>query len=106
MPEIIHNKLVRDKIPELIKSTGRKVKIRTIFDDEEFLFFLSKKLIEESTEFSTNYAIEELADILEIVQTILDIKGETFSSLDLLRKEKKNKRGGFQSRTILLSSTE
>ena len=104
MVEIIYDKLVRDKIPEIMKSSGKEVITKNAINNDEFLIYLSKKLIEESTEFGSSYLNEELADILEIILTILDLRGETLSMIDRLRKDKKIERGAFNKRIILLSS--
>jgi len=97
---VIH-KLVRDQIPEIIKAEGRKVKVSIIEDDDAFLQALSEKLIEEAKEFQESKKVEELADILEIILAILDLKGLSMPALESLRKQKRALRGAFSRRFYL-----
>ena len=99
------DKLVRDKIPSIIEETGYKVEYRNISSDEEFLEYLAKKLVEESKEFSQDHQLAELADILEIIYTILDLKNLDLDSIETLRALKKQERGAFNNRIILLSKS-
>ena len=69
-----YNKLVRDKIPENInRMEGRKATWR-IMDDDEYIKELNKKLLEEAHEFIEENAVEELADIMEVIQSIMRVK--------------------------------
>lgn len=96
-----YDKLVRDKIPKIIESEGRKPYYHKIEDDKKFLNYLDKKLLEESEEFSTTHDIQELADILEVINAILKLKQHSFEELEKLRLSKLQMRGGFNSRYIL-----
>ena len=69
MDKITYNKLVRDKIPEMIGKSGKKAVIY-IADDKEYLEKLYEKLLEEIGEFKENPSPEELADILEVCDAI------------------------------------
>ena len=62
----IHNKLVRDKIPEIIEKTGKVCHIHTLTSDE-YLAELDRKLNEECAEYQTDKSLEELADMLSII---------------------------------------
>ena len=95
-----YNKLVRDKIPQIIKEKGENP-ITRVLSDEEFLVELYKKLQEEVQEFGEDQSMEELADILEVIHGILFAKKKTFIALDELRKEKVEKRGGFSNKIFL-----
>lgn len=104
---IQYNKLVRDKIPEIIKSKGEECKTH-IADDLEFDKKLKEKLIEESQEFSdskdSENEKEELADIFEIIDAICEFKGFNKEEIEKTQKAKKEKRGGFSKKIILEES--
>ncbi|MHA1758836.1 MAG: hypothetical protein ACTSVV_18865 [Promethearchaeota archaeon] len=95
-----YNKLVRDKIPEIIKNKGA-VPITHIADDEEYWQKLKEKLQEEVDEFLKDSNEEELADILEVIYAICDFKNFDKEKLELLRKKKVEERGGFKDKIIL-----
>lgn len=94
MKEIIYNKLVRDKIPEIIREDDKDCEIEYL-SKSEHLEFLNKKLSEELEEYLENYNIEELADLLEVIYSILDLKGISKEKIDIIRNEKNRKRGKF-----------
>ena len=95
-----YNKLVRDKIPEIIKKEGA-VPITHLASDNEYWQKLKEKLQEEVNEFMKDSNEEELADILEVVYAIGDFKKIDKNKLELLRKKKAEKRGGFRDKVIL-----
>lgn len=72
----IYNKLVRDKIPEIIENNNEICKIR-ILSNEEYLAELNKKIQEEMKEYLESGDIEELADLEEVLRAILDLKNCT-----------------------------
>lgn len=96
----IYNKLVRDKIPEVIKESGKKCDY-IIAEKEEQLDLLISKLDEEVNEFGEDKNLEELADIMEVLFGLANNLG--FSEEDLIRKreEKKEERGGFKEGIVL-----
>ena|SRR3989338_1123206 len=94
------NKLVRDKIPEIIKQDGKTPKIH-VANEKEYKDKLFKKLLEECLEFIESESIEELADISEVLQAIYKQKSIAPKAVDKLRILKKKKRGGFNKRIIL-----
>ena len=96
----VHNKIVRDKIPEIIESQGQSPNTR-ILSEEEALDALVEKLFEEANEFSDDRNLEELADLLEVIQSLAELLGHTPEDLEA-RKEKAFKRGGFKKRIYLL----
>ena len=97
------NKLVRDKIPEIIESEGRKVETR-ILSVEEYRDELNKKLLEEVNEYLKDNNIEELADITEVIYGILNSMGKDPKDLEEVRKAKELKRGNFSKRIFLEKS--
>ena len=94
------NKLVRDKIPEIIENDNKKPIIRTL-SDKEYLMELNKKLQEEVNEYLEDNNIEELADIIEVVYGILDAKNLDLLEFEKIRKEKVEKRGAFKKKIFL-----
>lgn len=96
----IYNKLVRDKIPEII-SKDNKSAITRILSDEEYFNELNKKLKEEVNEYFEDNNIEELADIVEVIYGILNVKNVEIDEFEKIRKEKENKRGAFKEKIFL-----
>ena len=95
-----HNKLVRDKIPEIIKKAGKKAYTH-ILSEEEYITELDKKLNEECAEYQADKNIEELADMLEVMYAIAEARGWSVSELEAVRREKAEKRGAFERRIFL-----
>ncbi|MCM3401118.1 nucleoside triphosphate pyrophosphohydrolase [Cytobacillus oceanisediminis] len=104
-----YNKLVRDRIPEIIAETGKNYSTR-ILDQEEFIQELKKKSIEELDEYlNTNNdekAIEELADLLEVVHALAETHGVSIEKVEELRKQKAKKRGSFKEKIYLIEVEE
>ena len=90
----IHNKLVRDKIPEIIEKTGKVCHIHTLTSDE-YLAELDRKLNEECDEYQADKSLEELADMLEVMYAIAEARGYSVEELEKVRAEKAEKRGAF-----------
>ena len=95
-----YNKLVRDKIPEIIKENG-DTSVTHIASEKEYEEKLKAKLREEVEEFLENENEGELIDILEVINAICEVKSIDKNQLEEKRKEKYEKRGGFKSRIIL-----
>lgn len=99
--EVVHEKLVRDNIPKIIEKSGKK-SIIEIMENEEYIKELNKKLIEETEEYLEEESIEEIADILEVIHSILKVKGITLEEVEKIRKDKKKERGGFDKKIKLI----
>ncbi|MBR9701670.1 nucleoside triphosphate pyrophosphohydrolase [Candidatus Pacearchaeota archaeon] len=95
-----YNKLVRDRIPEIIRAKG-KTPLTHIADEEEYWMKLKEKLREEVGEFLNEDDKEELADILEVIDAICEFKGFDKDKLESIRKRKSEERGGFKDKIIL-----
>ena len=98
-----YNKLVRDKIPEIIKQNGEEPIIR-ILDDSEYKIELERKLKEEYEEVLNSSGVdrlEELADMLEVIRALAKIEDKTLSDIILLADKKVLKRGAFDNKIFL-----
>lgn len=96
----IYNKLIRDKIPQIVERSGNQAVIENV-NGEEYLNLLNEKLREELQEYIESQSVEELADIVEVVYAILDYKNVSIDDFETLRKKKVNERGAFKERLLL-----
>ena len=92
----VYNKLVRDKIPELIESDGKTCKTR-VLSNEEYIAALETKLNEEVAEYQADKNLEEMADILEVLRS----RGYALEELEAVRAKKTDERGGFEEKIFL-----
>ena len=99
---MVYNKLVRDKIPEIIEKQGQEPNIR-IMEEEEYIQALEQKLDEEVGEFHRDQNTEELADILEVVYALAEDLGSSKAELHSVYEQKHEARGGFRRRMFLIS---
>lgn len=99
-----HNKLVRDKIVDIIEGNGRKA-IYRILDDMEYKQELNKKLQEEVQEYLNDNNVEELADIVEVIYGILNSMQISKGEFEQIRRKKQEERGAFDKK-IYLEETE
>ena len=95
-----YNKLVRDKIPDIINSKN-EVAITRKLNDEEYFNELNKKLKEEVNEYLEDYSVEELADIVEVIYGILNSKNVSIEEFEIIRLNKVNKKGAFDKKIFL-----
>lgn len=100
-----YNKLVRDKIPEIIKSKGDECTLE-ILSDDRYIEMLDKKLNEELAEYQADKTLEELADLLEVIYSVVKARGYSVEQLEKVRKEKADKRGNFDKKILLKQVTE
>lgn len=100
-----YNKLVRDKIPEIIKGNNKKYNIIKL-DDNNYVQKLRNKFQEEVSEYlestSDKNALEELADILEIIHSLSLIHNSNFEKVEFIRQKKLKERGGFTKKNFLV----
>lgn len=101
-----YNKLVRDLIPQIIESSGKTCTTR-IMNDDEFTIEINKKMHEELAEYeaaeTAEDAIEELADLLELIHAAALSHESSFDELEKVRLQKAEKRGGFDERIFLIN---
>lgn len=111
-----YNKLVRDKIVQNIQRKGHNATY-SILDDKQYLEELDKKLIEEVNEFiethneeenelRITHSEEEMADIMEVIETIIKQRGMSLERIQTIKEEKRQKAGSFNDRIYLISVEE
>lgn len=102
--ETVYNKLVRDKIIEILRSEGHYCFIKKLASTQ-YKDALTNKLKEEVSEYmgAKNEAdqLEELGDVLEVIHAILKEQGKSFSELESIRHEKCRRKGGFEQGIFL-----
>ena len=101
---LIANKLVRDKIPEIIKSQGCNCEY-IILEDEEFSKAIKDKILEEAKELfkadTKENKIEELADLYEILEAFCKIEGISEEEIKNVRENKNINKGAFKEKKFL-----
>jgi predicted house-cleaning noncanonical NTP pyrophosphatase (MazG superfamily) len=97
-----YDKLVRDRIPQIIEAEGKRCTVR-VLDDEQYARSLDSKLIEELVEYQQNRDIEELADLVEVIHAIVIDRGMSLDAFAQLRQRKAEARGGVGARRFLES---
>ena len=98
-------KLVRDRIPEIIRNAGKEP-ITEILSKEEYLKELDTKLNEEVAEYQADKSIEEMADVLEVLFAICEARGHSVEELLQVREDKREQRGGFKDKIYLVETIE
>jgi predicted house-cleaning noncanonical NTP pyrophosphatase (MazG superfamily) len=96
---VSRSKLVRDKIPQIIRANGENPVVR-VADEAEFLGLLRAKLSEEVDEFLASDDPAELADVLEVLLALAAELGVDQGQLEKLRAAKAFERGGFAGRVV------
>ncbi len=97
-----YGKLVRDRIPDIIRSEGYTPRVR-ILEEVEYISELNRKLREETEEYLSDDNPEEIADILEVIEAICAAKGYTQEQIETIKAQKKAERGGFEKKLYLES---
>ena len=99
-----YNKLVRDRIPEIIQSSGKRYAIDTM-PVEEYRQALLEKLVEEAQEARLAQADElivELADIQEVIHAVMAAWQINPGQAQQIQRQRQAERGGFEQRLKLL----
>ncbi len=109
MPITTYNKLVRDRIPEIIAGNGGVPTVRRL-PKAKLAGALKDKLLEESAELwktkKRDDLVAEIADVLEILDALCAESGITAGEVGKVQKEKRKKRGGFEEGVWLVSVNE
>lgn len=101
----IYNKLVRDGIPAIIEASGKNYTMN-ILEASQHEVEIKRKLAEELLEYqqtsSNGEAVEELADLLELIYAVLPHHNSSMEELEEVRLAKREKRGGFDKGYYLI----
>jgi predicted house-cleaning noncanonical NTP pyrophosphatase (MazG superfamily) len=102
---LVHNKLVRDRIPEILEKSGKRYTSR-ILDNQEYLNELRKKVHEELDEYihskSQAETIAELVDVLDVIYALAEYHGVTIDEIEEIRKRKVEEKGSFKQKVYLM----
>ena len=99
----LYNKIVRDKIPDIIKNEKRNCNFK-ILSEKDAVNLLSQKILEEADEFIKEPSKEEMADIFEILHSIIKKCKWNFDEIEKIRKEKAIKNGSFDKNIFLIDT--
>lgn len=106
----MHNKLIRDRIPEIIAAKGKTGKIRTL-TEAEFARALAAKLVEEAKEVQAAIGdapelVKEIGDVLEVIDAMVTHFGLDPAEIERIKAKRRTERGGFSKRQLLESVSE
>jgi predicted house-cleaning noncanonical NTP pyrophosphatase (MazG superfamily) len=103
-----HNKLIRDKVCQVIEESGGEYEAKTL-SDEKYGIELKKKLLEEAKEVvkaSDDELMGELGDSLQVIKSIAESRGLKLSDIEKIMEEKGEKRGEFKEKLFLIWSSQ
>lgn len=100
MKSMKYNKLIRDKTPKHIDQSGKKAIIEKL-RDTDMIFYLNLKLREELTEYEDTRSVEKIADIVEVLYTILYHKGISLNKFEKIRAKRASKLGTYKEKLLL-----
>ena len=95
-----YSKLVRDRIPEIIASSG-KTCVCEALSAQRYLEMLGEKLNEELTEYQESKSMEELADLLEMIRAVAETRCSSIKEVEAIHEVKAKELGGCEKRIIL-----
>ena len=101
--ERVYNKLVRDRIPEIVIANN-ETPVTRILDDADYKKSLEEKLYEEYEEVLSaegSERCEELADMIEVIRALAKQENKTLEEIVEIADEKREKRGGFEEKIFL-----
>ena len=97
---IHYHKLVRDRIPEIIRTAGKECTC-SVMNDDDYLTALDEKLNEELKEYQESKSMEELADLLEVIRAVAAARGSSIEEVERIRVEKARERGEYKLKLFL-----
>lgn len=101
MVVIHYDKLVRDKIPQILDGKNVEYSSSTIVNKDEFHQRLAEKLVEEAKEYQSSKSKEELADIIELLDCLFKIHDTSINEMMTIQEIKRGNRGGYDNRILL-----
>jgi predicted house-cleaning noncanonical NTP pyrophosphatase (MazG superfamily) len=100
MSHKVYNKLIRDKIPQIIEQSGKQAIIEEV-SGKEYIELLNAKLGEELQEYLDSQSVEELADLVEVVYAMLEHKNISLQEFEFISQQKVNEKGAFKDKLLL-----
>ena len=104
MKTTVYHKLVRDRIPEIIRESGKNC-TTSVLEMADYITMLDAKLNEELLEYQESKSMEELADLLEVIRAVAVARGSSMEELEVIRRDKAAKHGGFEKKILLTEVT-
>ncbi|WP_369900893.1 phosphoribosyl-ATP pyrophosphohydrolase [Bacillus manliponensis] len=105
----VYNKVVRDRVPEMILMSGKTYTSKKL-SKAEYIQELAKIGMEEMREFASmqdrEHALDSLADALEVIKALAAAEGISIEEIERIRKEKEIERGGFEKGMYLVEVNE
>ncbi len=101
-----HNKLVRDRIPEILERAGHTYTLATL-NEQEYQQALRAKLCEEAAEAASadaQHLISELADLYEVIDALMANNSIDPVTVRAEQERRRAERGGFAQRIRLLDT--
>ncbi len=99
-----YNKLVRDRIPEILLAAGLNFEIITL-SETEYRQLLRQKVVEEAQEIAAanaEHLLTEFADLYEVLDALIETYGLSLDAILKKQKQRRLERGGFKQRIQLL----
>jgi predicted house-cleaning noncanonical NTP pyrophosphatase (MazG superfamily) len=101
---IVYDKLVRDRIPDIIRRDGSACEVATMAEGA-YRQALREKLVEEASEAAEadpGHLVVELADLYEVMDTLMASYGVSSEDVRAEQERRRSARGGFAQRLRLL----
>lgn len=105
MKKIYYNKLVRDKIPQVIKAAGGKAKFKRLTSkkfEKELLAKVEEEAMGLQTAKNKKEMASEIADILEIIEAVKKLKKIPNKDIENALRANMERKGGFKKRLFLI----
>lgn len=97
-----YNKLVRDRVPEILKSSGHQVEYK-ILSESQLLLALQDKLLEKAQKFAEKPTENDISDMFELMDLIIDKFEYEQMHIDYLRLKNRELQGGYTQNIYLIS---